>query len=452
LTVVVVLDDFPRPRPFFADPARFQFPAKTEPALRLFVCLAEPSPTRSPMMSTPNQWSTDQVISDYHQYVQTTYGRTPVVFVRGSGVYLWDAEGKRYLDWVSGGRAGNALGHCHPDVTAALRSQIETLTYVSNDFYHPWGARLGKLLAERSGGRKPFFCNSGAEASETAIKLARKWGHQRRGAGCHEILTFERSFHGRTLGALSATGQTKFHQGFEPMAPGFRYLPWGDLEALAAAIGPQTCAVFLEPVQGEAGIHVASPEFLRGIQAECERSDVLFILDEVQTGFGRTGRFWAYEHANLDPHVVTLAKALGGGLAMGACLAKPDFCALVPGDHGCTFGGNPLAAAAACAAIEALDRHELIANAAALGEYLLGRFRELASRRPAIRECRGLGLMLAIEFHGGEGKAVLEKCLAAGLIVHPVGDGILRILPPLILTREQADEGLAILETATEGC
>jgi predicted acetylornithine/succinylornithine family transaminase len=399
-------------------------------------------------MSTPAEWSKDQVIATYHESVQTTYGRTPRVFVRGEGVHLWDADGKQYLDWVSGGRAGNALGHCHPDVVAALEQQIRTLTYVSNDFYHPWGAHLGQLLAERSGGRKSFFCNSGAEASETALKLARKWGHTRRGADCFEIITFERSFHGRTFGALSATAQTKFQQGFEPIVPGFTYLPWDDLEALDRAVGPQTCAIFIEPVQGESGTFPASIEFMQGIEKLCNERDVLFMVDEVQTGFGRTGRFWAYEHYDVDPHVVTLAKALGGGTAIGACLAKPDYCALVPGDHGCTFGGNPLSTAAAAAAIESLDRHGYVENAAVQGEYLLGKLRELGQKHASVKEARGLGLMLALEFQPGAGKGVLANCLEAGLVVHGVGDDILRILPPMILTREQADAGLALLEGA----
>jgi predicted acetylornithine/succinylornithine family transaminase len=399
-------------------------------------------------MSNPTEWSKDQVMQAYEQYVQTTYGRTPVVFTRGEGAYLWDSEGKKYLDWVSGGRAGNALGHCHPHVVDAMKRQLDTLAYVSNDFYHPWGARLGQLLAERSGGRKAFFCNSGAEASETAIKLARKWGHGKRGDGCYEVITFERSFHGRTYGALSATAQTRFQKGFEPVVPGFTYLPWEDLNALEAAVGPQTCAVFIEPVQGESGTFPASTEFMQGIQRICREREALFMVDEVQTGFGRTGRFWAYEHFGVEPDVVTLAKALGGGATIGACLAKPEACALVPGDHGCTFGGNPLATAAAAAAIEALDLNGYVENAAAQGEYLLGKMRAWGRKWPAIKETRGLGLMLAVEFKGGEGKAALASCLERGLVIHGVGDGILRILPPLILTREQADEGLAILEGA----
>lgn len=399
-------------------------------------------------MSTLTEWSTAEIIDGYQQYVQYTYGRTPIAFSRGEGVYLWDAEGKKYLDWVSGGRAGCALGHRHPDVVEALKKQLDTLMYVSNDFHHPWGARMGQLLAEKTGGRKAFFCNSGAEASETAIKLARKWGHAQRGADCFEVITFERSFHGRTYGALSATAQTKFHKGFEPMVPGFSYVPWEDLEALSRAVGPQTCAVFVEPVQGESGTFPASPEFMAGIERICRERSVLFMCDEVQTGFARTGRFWAYEHFGADPDVVTIAKAIGGGVTLGACLAKPDKCALVPGDHGCTFGGNPFATAAGIAAIEAVDAHGYIENAAVQGEYLLGRFREWARRWPAIKDVRGLGLMLAIEFDGAQGKAAAAKCLEDGLVIHTVGDSILRILPPVILTREEADAGLALLETA----
>lgn len=402
-------------------------------------------------MSHPSEASTDQIIEAYGRYVQTTYGRTPIAFARGEGALLWDTDGKRYLDWVSGGRAGTALGHRHPHVVEALKRQLDTLLFVSNDFYHPWGARLGQLLAERTGGRKAFFCNSGAEASETAIKLARKWGHGKRGADCFEVVTFERSFHGRTYGALSATAQTRFQKGFEPVVPGFRYVPWDDLDTLAKAVGPQTCAVFLEPVQGESGTYPATARFMQGIERICRERDVLLMLDEVQTGFGRTGRFWAYEHFGIDPDVVTLAKAVGGGIALGACLAKPEYCALVPGDHGCTFGGNPFAAAAGCAAVEALDAGRYIENAAVQGEYLLGRFRELARKYPAIKEVRGLGLMLAIEFTGAEGKAASATCLEQGLLIHTVGDSILRILPPVILTREQADEGLAILDQAIGG-
>jgi predicted acetylornithine/succinylornithine family transaminase len=389
-----------------------------------------------------------EVLDAYAASIQHTYGKTPLVFVRGEGCRLWDDQGKRYLDWVSGGRAGTALGNCHPDVKRALAEQLETLMFVSNDFYHPWAARLGQLLAARSGGRKAFFCNSGAEASETALKLARKWAHTQYGPDRFEILTTEGSFHGRTMGALSMTGQTKFHQGFQPMLPGFRHVPFNDAGALEAAIGRQTCAVYLEPVQGESGIYPADPQYLPAVEALCRKHGLLFMLDEVQSGFGRTGRFWAYEHYGVEPDVVTLAKALGGGLPIGACLAKPEVCALVPGDHGCTFGGNPFSAAAAVAALEALDRHEYLSNAAAQGEAILARLREWQRSNPKIKEARGLGLMLGIEFTGTEGKAVVAGCLERALLVHPVGETIVRILPAICITRAEVEEGLGILHEA----
>ena len=399
-------------------------------------------------MSIETEWSKQQVLDDYDQYVQRTYGRIPIVFVRGEGVRLWDADGKQYIDFVSGGRAGSGIGHSHPDVVAALHQQLDTLTYVSNDFNHPWAARLAKLLAERSGGRKSFFCNSGAEASETAIKLARKWGKQNKGEECYEIITAERSFHGRTLGAISATAQPQYQKAFEPVVPGFRYVPFNDEAALEAAVGPQTCAVYLEPIQGESGTYPADPEYFRAVEAICRRNNLLFMVDEVQTGFGRTGRYWAYEHYGVEPDVIATAKAIGGGLPLGACLAVPEKCALVPGDHGCTFGGNPLATAAAVAAVEALDRHGYVENAAAQGEYILGRFRQWQASNPKIKDARGLGLMLALEFTGDEGKAVIDRCLENGLVIHGVGSSILRILPAVSITRAEVDEALGILEQA----
>lgn len=396
----------------------------------------------------PAAMTEQEVFDAYAATVQHTYGRTPVVFVRGEGARLWDANGKAYLDFVSGGRAGTALGHGHPHVKQALAEQLETLMFVSNDFYHPWGARLGQLLAARSGGRKAFFCNSGAEASETAIKLARKWGRQQSGPERHVVVTCEGSFHGRTLGALSATGQTKFQESFQPVVPGFRYVPFNDTAALDAALGPEACAFFLEPVQGESGIFPATPEYMAAIERLCRERGILFMVDEVQTGFGRSGRYWAYEHYGVEPDVVTTAKALGGGLPIGACLAKPEVCALVPGDHGCTFGGNPFCAAGAVAALEALDANDYVGNAAAQGERMLARFREWQRGNPKLKDVRGLGLLLALEFTGAEGKAVVAGALERGLIVHPVGDSIVRILPPVILTTEEVEEGLGILGEA----
>ena len=398
------------------------------------------------MSDDPTTFTTTRTLGLYERTVQRTYGRIPIVFVRGQGARLWDADGKEYLDFVSGGRAGNLLGHCHPRVVAALRRQLDTLMFVSNDFHHPWAARLGELLAERSGGRKAFFCNSGAEASETAIKLARKWGHAN--GGRYEIVTAEGSFHGRTLGALSATGQPKFHQGFQPLVEGFRYCRWNDPDSLATAVTDRTAAIYLEPVQGESGTYPASAEFMAAAARLAAERGCLLMVDEVQTGFGRTGRFWAYEHYGIEPHVIATAKALGGGLPIGACLALPEYCALVPGDHGCTFGGNPFCAAAAVAALEALDAEGGIERAANLGERMLATMRGWQRRYPTIREVRGLGLMQAIEFFGDQATAVQKQLLEQGLLVHTVGASILRLLPPVCLTDAEADRGLALIEAA----
>jgi acetylornithine/N-succinyldiaminopimelate aminotransferase len=391
----------------------------------------------------------DQVLDWYQTYVMRTYGRVPIAFDRGEGAYLWDTGGKRYLDFVSGGRAGTALGHQHPKVIAAMQEQMGKLLFLSNDFHHPPGAALARMLSERSGGRVSFFCNSGTEASETAIKLARKWGHTHGGPGKHEVITFERGFHGRTMGSISATAQTKFQQGFEPVLPGFKYVPFNDLEALKAAIGPATAAIYVEPVQGESGIYPATAEFMQGAAELCAKNQCLFMVDEVQTGFGRTGKFWAYEHYGVEPDVIATAKALAGGLPIGACLSKPECAALVPGDHGCTFGGNPLSAAAAVGALLALDEGHYIENAARQGAVLKERLQKLVPEKLA--EVRGLGLMIGVDLKEPKAKAVFDACLAAGLVVNPVGDSILRLLPPVIVTDEQVSEGVGILETAIRG-
>jgi acetylornithine/N-succinyldiaminopimelate aminotransferase len=384
------------------------------------------------------------VMDAYERYVIRTYGRIPLVFERGEGAYLWDSAGKRYLDFVSGGRAGTGLGHCHPAVVAALKEQLERVMFISNDFYHPWGAELGRLLSERSGGRKAFFCNSGAEASETAIKLARKWGHQNRGPNSHTIVTCERGFHGRTMGALSATAQTKFHQGFEPILSGFRYVPFNDIEALRAAVDDTVCAFFLEPVQGESGIYPADPTYLRQAADLCRERNILLMVDEVQTGFGRTGKYWAFEHYGVEPDVITTAKALAGGLPIGACLATPAAAVLQPGDHGCTFGGNPFSCAGAIAALKVLDDNGYVANAARVGERLLAGLRRHQKESRTVADVRGLGLMIGVELGVPEAKAVFDRCVEGGLVVNAVGDNILRLLPPVILTEAQADQALAI--------
>jgi acetylornithine/N-succinyldiaminopimelate aminotransferase len=397
----------------------------------------------------PGKLSKQQVMDWYGSYVIHTYGRIPAVFERGEGTYLWDVDGKRYLDFVSGGRAGTGLGHRHPDVVKALREQLDRVMFISNDFYHPQGALLARMLSERSGGRQAFFCNSGAEASETAIKLARKWGKLHHGEVSHAIITAERGFHGRTMGALSATAQTKFQKGFEPILSGFRYVPFNDVDAIRAALGPETCAVFLEPVQGESGIYPAAPDYLPRVAELCRERNLLFMVDEVQTGFGRTGKYWAYDHYGVEPDVITTAKALAGGLPIGAALAKPEVAAAFqPGDHGCTFGGNPFSCAGGIAALRALDEHGYVENAAKMGERLLSRLRAHQKGSRSVAEVRGLGLMIGIELGVPRAKAVFDRCLEDGLVVNAVGDTILRLLPPVIVTEKQVDEALAILERA----
>lgn len=390
----------------------------------------------------------DAVIQAYVDYLQPNYGRLPVAFDRGEGCCLYDLDGRRHLDWVSGGRAGSALGHCHPRVTRAIQEQAGRLTYLSNDYHHPWAPELGRRLAEKSYGYRSFFCNSGAEATEAAIKLARKWGRSRRGDGCHTILTFDDSFHGRTLGALAATGQPRYQADFQPMPGGFTYLPWCDETALEAAVGRDVCAIYLEPVLGEAGIFPATNAFMQTIQQLCAANDILFMVDEVQTGFGRTGAFWAHEHYNVQPDVITTAKALGGGLPLGAMIAGPRAAVLRPGDHGCTFGGNPLSTRAAVEAMRVLDEEQLIANARIQGERLRDGLEAIALETELVAIVRGLGLMQAIEFRSDMGAAVTRASLKSGLLVHPVGERTLRLLPPIIISTSEIDEGLGLLRHA----
>lgn len=400
-------------------------------------------------MSIPDQAAGSAAVRKlYESCVQPCYGRLPLVFARGEGAWLFDMEGRRYLDWVSGGRAGSALGHSHPAVTRAIQQQVETLVYVSNDYHHPWAAELARLLAARSYGYLSFFCNSGAEANEAAIKMARKWGRMNRGEGCHRILSFDKSFHGRTMGALAATAQPQYHAAFQPLPAGFEYIGWGDETALEAAATDEVCAIILEPVQGESGIHPAAPSFMRTIQELCAARNILFIVDEVQTGFGRSGRFWAHEHYEVQPDIITTAKALGGGLPLGACIASERASVLRPGDHGCTFGGNPLSTAAAVAALNVLETEGLVERAARMGSLLMQQLERIAENEPAIAGLRGLGLMLAIEFSGDEAAAVVNNCLDNGLLVHPVGNSIIRLLPPLILSEAEAEEGIEILRKA----
>ncbi len=389
----------------------------------------------------------EEVVRLTQQALTPNYARLPVAFVRGYGTRLWDTQGKEYLDFLTGIAVCGA-GHCHPKLVAALQHQAAQLWHTSNLFHNPLQAQLAARLSELSGGYKCFFCNSGAEANEAALKLARKIGHDRL-QGKWEIVAAMDSFHGRTYGALSVTGQPKYHHGFEPLVPGVRFVPFGDAQALAEALTDQTCAVILEPIQGESGVKVPPDDYLPQVAQLCQERHVLLILDEVQTGMGRTGKLFAFQHYGVEPDIFTLAKSIAGGFPMGAMLVKPEWAeVLQPGTHASTFGGNYLACAAALAFLEVLQEENLPENAEQMGNYLMERLRQLQA---PVKEVRGRGLMVALEFTEPIAPKVRDACLVAepvGLIVNAIGDFILRFLPPLSITRDEIDEGIAILQRA----
>jgi acetylornithine/N-succinyldiaminopimelate aminotransferase len=391
-----------------------------------------------------NFLSSQETVELYEKYLIGNYIKQPIAIVRGQGSYIWDAEGRRYLDLFSGW-AVTVLGHCHPRLVAALGEQAATLIYIANiPFHNQPAGRLAKLLSENSFGGKCFFCNSGAEAVEAAIKLARLATPKEK----YKLITFENSFHGRTFGAISATAQSKYHQGFQPLLAGFEYLPLNDLDAVRRAVDDETCGIMVEPIQGEGGINICTPEFLRGLRELCDERGLILIFDEVQTGLGRTGKMFAYQHYGVVPDIMALAKHLGGGVPIGAIVAKPQVAAAMkPGTHASTYGGNPLAAAAACAVIETIIDEKLLDHAREVGAYTMQKLRELGDRQPRIKEVRGLGLMIGIELTDS-GAGVFKKCLEKGLLINCTHDVVLRFMPALTVTQAEIDEGLAILELA----
>jgi acetylornithine/N-succinyldiaminopimelate aminotransferase len=372
------------------------------------------------------------------------YARYPVAFVRGQGARLWDADGKSYLDFFTG-LAVNNLGHAHPRVVAAIREQSEKLLHASNVYYNEPAARLGVALTESSFADRVFFCNSGAEANEAAIKLARRYGARQRD-GRYEILTTYGSFHGRTIATISATAQEKYQSGFQPLLQGFRYVPFGDVEAMAEAVREETVAILVEPIQGEGGVNVPPEGYLRRLRELCDRKRLLLLLDEVQVGMGRTGTLFAYEQDGIRPDVVTLAKALGGGVPIGAMLTIDEIAqTLDTGAHGSTFGGNPLACAAGVAVLETIAAERLLDNCRAIGARLRERLAGLAAELPMIRQVRGRGLILGIELDR-PGRPLVGAALDRGLVINCTAETVIRLLPPLTLSAAEADEGLAILE------
>ncbi|MHB9037495.1 MAG: acetylornithine transaminase [Armatimonadota bacterium] len=395
----------------------------------------------SKLISAETETTTAEIMALDNQYVMHTYGRQPVVLVRGEGCFAYDAEGEEYLDLVAG-IAVNGLGHCPPKVVEAICKQAGTLMHVSNLYYVPQQGELAKLLCEISGMSRAFFCNSGAEANEAAMKLAKKAAKVAGHTDKCEIVTAEKSFHGRTLAAITATGQPKYQKSFTPLVPGHKYIPYNDVEALKDIVTEKTCAIMMEPVQGESGVHLATKEFLQTARELADKFGAALIFDEVQTGLGRTGKMFGFENFGVVPDVMTLAKTLGAGFPIGACLARDKWADVFePGDHAATFGGNPLACAAAIAAVTEIRDGGWVENSDQVGVY----FRKQLATLPGVKEVRGLGLMNAAEFDKPIAKSAVAKGLEVGLILNATDESTLRFVPPLIITRELVDRAISAL-------
>ena len=367
-----------------------------------------------------------------------TYKRFPITLVKGEGCRVWDENGKEYTDFV-GGIAVCALGHSSPIVSKALYEQSKKLVHVSNLFYTQPQTELAQILVENSFADRVFFCNSGAEANEAAIKLARRYAKEKFGSGRHSIITMDNSFHGRTMATLSATGQEKIRVGYEPFLEGFRYVPFNDLDNLRSAIDGSVCAVMLEPIQGEGGVVLPDPDYLKGVREICREHDILFILDEVQVGMGRTGRLFAYQHFGITPDIMTLAKALGNGLPIGAMLAIEELAdAFGPGSHATTFGGTPLITAGALAVVKSLVNDGWTEKARDMGDYFKNQLINLQQKHSIIKDVRGLGLMLGLPLDR-EGAGIVSTCMERGFLINCVQERVLRFVPPLIIGKEEID-------------
>jgi predicted acetylornithine/succinylornithine family transaminase len=385
--------------------------------------------------------TTEETIGLFDKYVIGNYSRLRRVIIKGEGCYCFDADGNKILDMFPGW-AVSGIGHCHPKVVAAVRKQAGELLHVDNTFYTEQQGRLAQMLSERAFGGKSFFCNSGAEANEAAMKLARLYTSGEK----YKFITAEGSFHGRTFATVTATAQPKYHEGFLPLLPGFIYVPFNDIKALESAFSDEVAAVMVEPIQGEGGINVATKEYLQAIRQLCDEKGAVMILDEVQTGMGRTGKWFAYQHFDVEPDMMTLAKALGGGVAIGAMMAKEEIAAkLVPGKHASTFGGNCLACAAAIAVIEAIEEDNLLENAASAGRYANEKLNELKQKHFIIDHVRGIGLMIGVQLKG-PGKEIVEKCLEKGLRINCAHESVLRLMPAMIVTKEEIDAAVDILD------
>lgn len=384
---------------------------------------------------------------DKKYFVNTFGSRTPVCFEYGKGINLWSTDGKKYTDLFAG-IAVSALGHSHPNLVEAIKTQAEKFIHCSNLYYIEPQAKLAKALVENSCADKVFFSNSGAEANEAAIKLARIYFKKKGMPEKYEIITLEKSFHGRTLATIAATGQDKYQKPYCPLTPSFTSVPANDLEALKNAINENTCAVMLEPIQGEGGINLLSQEYMKGVRELCDKEGIFLILDEVQSGLGRTGKLLAYQHFDIEPDIFTLAKALGGGFPVGAMCAKDHVAkAFEPGDHGSTFGGNPLACAAGLAVVETMLNEKLVENSAKMGDYFIEQLCSLKEKYSFISDIRGKGLMIGIEVSNGKAKELVTACFESGYLVGNVGPGIMRVLPPLIVSKEDIDGFINVFDS-----
>jgi len=377
--------------------------------------------------------------------IAKTYKRFPIVITKGKGCSLWDTEGKKYMDFVSGIAVCN-LGHAHPKVSEALSKQADVLLHVSNLYYTEPQIELAYRLTENSFADRVFFCNSGAEANEAAIKLARKYFKDKGESERYRIVTMEKSFHGRTMATLSATGQEKIRKGFEPLLEGFDYIPFNDIDALRKSIGPSTCAVLLEPIQGEGGVRCPDPDYLKDVRRLCDETGILLIFDEIQTGMGRTGKFFAYEHFGIEPDIMTLAKALANGLPIGAMLASEEVAeAFGPGAHASTFGGTPIITAASVQVVKVLLEENLIHHCAKMGAYFKERLLGLKDKHESIVDVRGMGLLLGMKLKI-EGDTIVNSCMEKGFLINCIQGNILRFIPPLIVEKEEIDALVACLD------
>ncbi|MFC1982021.1 aspartate aminotransferase family protein [Chloroflexota bacterium] len=381
-----------------------------------------------------------------HKYFMHTFDRIPITLVRGEGVRAWDENGREYLDFVAGW-AVNSLGHCHPAVIKAVTEQARTLIQTSNQFYTVPQIRLAELLVQNSCLDKVFFCNSGAEAAEGAVKLARRYGKLNLN-GAYEVITTMNSFHGRTLAMVAATGQEKFQKPYIPLPTGFKNVVFNDVDAIKAATTDRTCAVMLEPIQGEGGVNIPDDKYLPEVRKWCDQKGLLLILDEIQTGIGRLGTLFGYEQYGIEPDIMTLAKGLASGVPIGTFLAKDKASVFAPGDHGSTFGGNPLTCAAGYATVKFIIDHDIGGNVKRVGEYFINRLKDLQKKFDFITDVRGCGLLLAIEFSSDIAPELLTACLDRGLLVNRVKPNALRFIPPLNISNAEVDEALSILDNA----